>query len=439
MRKKLLIGLLMLLLCMLVFCSCASAGTKVTGGMGVYSNSNGRFLRDSNGKMDNLKKNEYIAFMVQVKNTGKKTQKYKNVYFRVDDGDKLTLSNFSLKAGKTKRCHIYSANMKRIGPGFHRVKFYINSKCVYSGKFYLTRPWKSLMKYPTSQQKKAVRGKARSPYVVFYPQFNGVEGITEYSIDFWIDDMGKGTYFSTLCAYMDISSLERKYASVTNDYYVPGGFYCGVQCWEDGRTAVIMSVWDCICKDNNGKEKIICANQLYPKYKKGVSKTSGEGRFQQFIREYPIKTKHPYRVLIQQSTNKKTGNTTLVMWICDLSSKKWKELVEWDLGYTSRYIKAYSLGGFLENYVTEYSGSIRNVSFSNVQGRNYKNHNWVAAKSVRFTVNNSVSALKYGGCYNFGSDDSSFWIITSGVSGLCRSPQSASVYSVKYSRKGNPY
>ena len=436
--RKSIIGWLVLLLCVLGLCSCASAGVKVTGGMAVYSKTNGSFLRTSDGKMDSLKKNEYISFMVEVKNTGKKEQKYKNVYFRVDDGNKLTLSNFSLKGGKKKKCHIYNTNMKNLAPGLHRVKFYINNKCVYSGKFYLTRAWKSLMKYPTAKQKKSVRGKGRSPYIVYYPQFNGVEGITEYSIDFWIDDMDKGTYFSTLSGHMDISALENKYSSVTNDYG-PGSFYCGVQCWEDGRTAVIMSVWDCICKDQNGKEKIICANQIYPKFKKGVSKLTGEGRFQQFLQEYRLKTKHPYRVLMQLSTNQKNGNTTLAMWIGDLSSNKWKRLVEWDLGYKSRYIKTYPLAGFLENYVTEYSGSVRNVSFSNIQGRNYRNNKWVAAKSVRFTVNNSMGSHKYLGSYNFGSDDSTFWIITSGVSNLCRSPKSGTVFSVKHSRTGNPY
>ena len=438
--RKLLTGLAVLLFLLCVFAwASADVKVKVTGGMGVFSKSGESYLRDSDGVPDGLGRDEFISFMVYVTNTSQTDQKYRTAYFRVDGGKKLVWANFSLKTGQTARCHIYNVNMEKLSAGMHLMEFYINDQIVYSQSFLLSRDWQKVMNYPTSGQKEAVRGRKRSPYIVYYPQFKGVEGITEYTIDFWIDDMDKGTYFSTMDCDMDISSLKKKYASVSNDYNTPGAFYCGIQCWDDGRTGVIMSVWDNICKDKNGRTTIICADQVYPVYKAGSSRTSGEGRFQQFLEEYPFKTRRPYRMLMQTSTSKSTGNTELTMWICDLVTKQWKELVSWDLGYKSRFMKAQSLAGFMENYLVQYTGSVRNVSFSNIRGRNYKNNKWTPAKSVRFTVNNSITDLGYQGSYNFGSDDSTFWIITSGVEGLCRLPQSGTAFSVKNVSSDNPY
>ena len=439
--RKLLSVLAGLLLCILFSAACASGTVKVsvTGGMGVYSISREAYIRSSDGVPDSLGGDEYISFMVDVTNTGKTDQKYSNVYFRVDGGDKLGLAGFTLKAGQTARCHVFHVNMKKLSAGTHLVDFYINGQIVFSHRFHLSRNWLSVMSYPGSAQKEAVRGRKRSPYIVYYPQFKGVEGITEYAIDFWIDDMDKGTYFSTMNCDMDISALTGKYSSVTNDFNTPGAFYCGVQCWDDGRTGVIMSVWDNICRDKNGNTTIVCADQVYPEYRKGKSRTSGEGRFQQFLQEYPISTRHPYRMLIQMSQSKSTGNSELAMWICDLESMEWTELVKWDLGYSSRFMKTKYLAGFMENYLTQYTGSVRNVSFSNIRGKNYKTGKWVGVKSVVYTVNNSITDLGYMGSYNFGSDDSTFWIITSGVEGLCRLPKSGSEFSVKNVSTGQPY
>ena len=82
---------------------------------------------------------------------------------------------------------------------------------------------------------------------------------------------------------------------------------------------------------------------------------------------------------------------------------------------------------------------MRNVTFYNIRGLNSKTGKWTAAKSVTFTVNNSVSKLNYNGSYNFGADDATFWIITSGVENLCRLPKSGKKFSVKYAASDAPY
>ncbi len=412
---------------------------SVVGGMAVYSISGESYVRASDGNPSRLSSNEFISFYVDVKNTGTKEARYRTAYFRVDGGEKWIWANFSLKAGETKRCHIYHVNMQKLNPGSHEVDFYVNDQLVYSQSFYTSRNWRSKMTYPTAKQIEAASRGGRSPYVVYYPHFSGADIITEYAIDFVIDEMEKGTYFSTLDADMDTSALQKKYKKIYNDFNSVGGFYCGFQQWDNGKTAVIMSVWDVICEDSRGNTSIICAKQLYPEIKEGISRTSGEGRFQQFIREYTWYPRHPYRMLMQHSVSKKSGNAELTMWICDLVNMEWTELVSWDLGYVSRGIKTNSLGGFMENYLTQFAGNVRNVSFFNIRGRNSVNGKWLAAKSVTFTVNNSVSKLNYNGSYNFGADDASFWIITSGVSGLCNAPQSGKTFSIKRATTDWPY
>ena len=430
-----------LLLCSAFAFSAASAaaGLSASGGLAVYSVSGESYLRASDGSADSLGRDEYIAVNIDLKNNGLSEAWCRDVHFRVDGGEPWRLMDFSLRAGAGTRCHIFHTNMQKLGPGSHWLEFYVNGSLLYSKGIYLSRNWREKMNYPSSGQIEAAARGGRSPYIVFYPQFSGVSGITEYAIDFSIDETEKGTYFSTLDAFMDVSSLQKKYKKVYNDYYTPGGFYCGFQQWDDGRTGVIMSVWDVICEDSRGKTSIICAKQLYPEVKEGVSRTSGEGRFQQFLREFPWKPRHPYRMLVQRSESAETGNAVLTMWVCDLENMQWTKLVSWDLGYKSKHIKADSLGGFMENYLTQYAGCVRNVTFYNIRGLNSKTGKWTAAKSVTFTVNNSVSKLNYNGSYNFGADDATFWIITSGVENLCRLPKSGKKFSVKYTATGAPY
>ncbi len=431
---------IVLLILVLCFAPPARAGgLSVRGSLGVYSVSGENYLRASNGDPAGLNAGEYIAFYVDLTNTSGQTQRYFDPHFRVDGGEKLRLQDFSLENGQTTKGHIYHVNMAKIDPGRHLFEFYVSGSRVFSGTFDLLRDWRALMDCPTAAQKEAARGKGRSPYIVFYPQFGDVPGITEYTIDFQIDDMDNGTYFSTLDADLDISALTGRYASVTNDYNTPGGFYCGVQKWDDGRTGVIMSVWDNICRDKSGRETIVCADRVYPEFRAGTSRTSGEGRFQQFIREYPVLTRNPYRILLQLYPSKSSGNTELAMWICDLNTGKWEKLVVWDLGYRSPAIRTYDLGGFMENYLTQFAGSVRSVSFSNVRGRDSRTGRWTAAKKVMFTVNNSITRLEYRGSYNFGSDASAFWIVTSGAEGLCRLPKSGTVFTVKNVSADDPY
>lgn len=413
----------------------AASGSELTftGKAAIYSVSDENYVRDLKGNKECPNYEEYVTFTVSVTNTAKSDRKCSDVYFRVDNGDKWYISDFTLKAGQSIRCHIWRHNMETLSPGTHLVQFFMNGQGVYNGRMYLMRNWRPKMTFPSRQQIDSVKNAGRSPYIVFWPEFPGISGFTEYSIDFSVDFMNDGTYFCAMGGQMDLSEFEKLHGTGWSG----GHFYCGVQCWENGKTGVIMSVWDLVPK--NGKtSSIVCANQLYPSVKTGASRDSEEGRFQQFAIEYPWVTQHPYRLLIQKGTYEKNGNATLTMWLRDLTTMEWTELVSWDLGYPSSQIQPYNVYGFLENYHNYAAGYIRAVNFSDIRCLDVKTGQWKALKSVDYTVNNSAIELKYNGSYNFGADDSTFWIVTSGVSGLCTLPKSG-LYTVRNASEQSPY
>ena len=125
--------------------------------------------------------------------------------------------------------------------------------------------------------------------------------------------------------------------------------------------------------------------------------------------------------------------------MCDLVSGEWKKIVTWDLGYSTDCIKTYNLAGFLENYDTQYNGSVRSANISNIRGVDSMTKEWVAADSVKFTANNSLTPFDYVGSYQFGSDGNSYYAITSGVEGLCTPEKSGTSFSVKNAGTEKPY
>ena len=242
---------------------------------------------------------------------------------------------------------------------------------------------------------------------------------------------------------MDTADFDKKGLNISANYGTNAGFYGGFQYLEDGRKGIIMTVWDVFCQDEQGNKKVLKATPLYSddkaRIKSESAETSGEGDFQQFTIDYPWEARHPYRVLLQLGKNEANGNATATLQVCDLTRQEWKKLVTWDLGYPSKYIKTKDLTGFLENYLVQYSGDVRSANFSNIRGRSAQSGEWMAADSVKFTVNNSEDAFQYIGSYQFGADDSSYYAITSGVDGLCQPGEYGSTFSVKNPSSDSPY
>ncbi len=265
--------------------------------------------------------------------------------------------------------HFDPEELAALGPGLHEVEVFVDGEPVSSRRLYVPRDWDTIMTPPTAGQIEDAADAGRSTYVTFYPLFDkAVTALTEYAMDFSIDDMDRGTYFSTVNATVDPSALTQQGITLLDNYGDPTGLYGGFQCWDDGKTGVIMTVWDVLCQDAQGSITVIKAKPLYVDDRAAVLNveegSEGEGNFQQFKMEYPWQPEHPYRMLIQMGTNEASGNATATMQVCDLITCEWTKLVTWDLGYPSGSIKTEYLCGFLENYDSAYAGSVRSANFS---------------------------------------------------------------------------
>ena len=302
---------------------------------------------------------------------------------------------------------------------------------------YSSRDWTSLMAMPTDEQIDSVKGLGRSPYIALYMHFPGVRRAMEYCADFHADHQPKGTYLCPFNWWMDVSSLKEQYTSVYNDYTGTPGGYCGFQRLGDGSRVFIMTVWTTFCEDSDGNVTVFTPKVVYPENKGEANRTNAEGSFVQCILPYDWRAGRDYRVLIQQTNAADTGNVVLTSWVYDMTNHRWDELVSFDTGIRDIYM--YSCGGFLENFLTEYTGEVRTMELSNMQARSADTGEWVAADYIQFTVNGSLTNLGYIGSCNFDTDGASLWAITSGVSGLCETPSDEEPYYLEEGVTGDPY
>ena len=293
--------------------------------------------------------------------------------------------------------------------------------------------WEARMHLPTNKQISGYKAADRSPYLVCWPKFDGVAGYTGYAVDFKADSQPRGTYVNIGNWWMDVSSLKKSYKAIeTDDGDDPGGMYAGFQVLEDGRKVAIMSVWRMFLTDKNGKKSVFDAKRTYPKKPRIADDFGGEGTGVKTIVDYDWQAGKTYRALIQfGKTNK--GNCELTFSVCDLETGKWTKLISYDLGYGDTQIL--KLGCFLENYFVDYAARVRTAEWSNFRAKSSKTGSWVSAKTA--TMERQFPSWK--GSYNYGSDDSCFWAITSGVPGLCNNPAAnGKKFSVSKAEEGNP-
>ncbi len=413
------------------------------GGMGVFRAGDGSYVRENDDEDPEYEDDEYLSYYVNIKNTDPNDHREQPASYRIDGGIEKPFSDVTQTEGGETQYHVDLQDMAELDPGLHEIEVLVNNEWVRTDRFYVPRDWEEIMPTPTEEQLEAIKHENRSPYIVYYANFDKSIGVTEYSMDLSLDKMDKGTYVCAIQSAMDLDKLKESGIKPVDNYGSPGDIYAGIQCWEDGRTGFIFSVWDVIGTDAQGNKKVIKATPLYTDAKAEIqthtSETNNEGNFQQLKIEYPIDERHPYRTLMQLGKNEANGNTTLTMQVCDLVSGEWKKIVTWDLGYVSDCIETEHLAGFLENYDTQYNGSVRSASISNIRGVDWLTNQWVAADSVKFTVNNSLSTINYTGSYQFGADDNSYYAITSGVEGLCTPEKSGTTFTVKNPTAEKPY
>ena len=301
----------------------------------------------------------------------------------------------------------------------------------------LTEKWKNYMRMPTNDEILSVKGIARSPYISMYYNFPDLGKALEYCVDMRADHQPDGTYLCPFNWWLNVSSLQKRYASVYNDYTGTPGGYCGFQTLGDGSRVFIMSEWSTFCKDHSGNVTVFTPEVIYPEGKGKGNTDSSEGTFTQCIVPYDWSAGRDYRVLLQQSLSHATGNVVYTVYVCDLMKGRWDKLVSIDTGVPDVYIS--SIAGFSENFLPEHTGEVRSMELFNLRARSAETYRWVSADSVRFILNGSLGISNYIGSAAYGTEGCSIRTIASGVSGLCPDPPADVTYPLAPGDSTDPY
>ena len=435
--KAVLCMLMAVLLCAGMCPAYAQGGTEYEFAFAVHTISSDRYVRHvgPDATKDVLGNDEYYAIYMTIHNNSGQQISFSSATLMID-GQSHGFGGKTIRNGGAVSFYLGYETTKKITAGKHTYTLKLDGRQVCSGIFKMPRNWGSVMNLPTAAQLSA-RGNARSPFIGFYTDFSDGGGYTEYSIDLRMDYQPTHTYICPINWWLNTSSLEKKYARVWSDYGGTGGGYCGFQVWDDGTTAVIMTLWDVFCQDKAGNVRQIKAKVLYPENAKDTDfDNSSEGSFVHYLYPFKWEAGKDYRLLLQSSTGD-NGNVLLTLWLKDLELDQWTELYCFDTGLQDVWIS--SAAGFVENPNPKVAPYPRTIEFWNVRACMKRTGKWANAKSVTFSVNSSVSKLNYQGSYNFGQDEGSCWIITSGTSGLCIPNQNNGPYKVPATESGRPY
>lgn len=299
------------------------------------------------------------------------------------------------------------------------------------------RNWDEIMKFPSMGEINTVNtDTCKSPYLCAWLKTDIENGFSQYSVDFKADYLPLQTYCCLASFHIDYSSLLEKYVNVDNGGHISA--YCGFQRINKPDTPEyngILSMWDTYCTDKSGEIDTLKAILIYPEGKEAV-RYNHEGNGVSYHPEYNWKPGNWYRMLIQCVEPKTGGNTEIWFWIGDLETKIWTKLCEFDLGAPELKFKG-DTGVFLEDWLAETSGEIRTLEFKNVRIYSRARNKWVNIYSGYFNDRDSGQFICYSGSYQYGSDDTTFWMITTGVPG-CAEPQDGMKLFVNYSEEGSP-
>jgi len=298
-----------------------------------------------------------------------------------------------------------------------------------------SRDWQMVMDLPSPCEIASYNNtsSARSPYVGAWFWIGSEETFNQFSMDFKADYIPPATYCSPFNFHMDYSSLLDEYVSVDNGGNI--SVYGGLQRQKDGdRYNAIISLWDVYCKKASGVTDTIRATLVEPTGGNVVA-YSHEGNGVSFRPDFPWKPQKWYRMLIQLGRSTTTGNTTLEQWIGDLSEKKWQRLCIFDLGAPDLKFKG-NAAAFLENFSPTTAGDIRTMECRNVRYYSLTQRIWMNVNSA-YLYNDTRTSTKKSGSYQYGTDNNTFWMITTGVPD-CATPQSPETMYVVTSETGSP-
>ena len=443
MKKKLFPLLLALVMClglMPVGASAASSnGLEISFQTAIYSISKESFVRWTSelASQDECGPDEYVTVCPMIKNTSNQTVTLQQVYIRIDGGKELSWANdFILEPGKSIQPHVYHANEQYLTPGLHTAALYASDKLLASGYFNIGRAWSEIFQFPTEAQIAARPADRRSPYLSTWLNIGQDVRYDAYCVDFKSDHIPYGTYSCLFNGYLDFSSLKNQYQSVDNNGHI--SLYGGLQQGAEGKESnFILSFWDIYCTDKDGNTTIIRPVLTYPAEHTDNDSFGNEGEGAHTLLPYNWQAGRWYRMLLRCGTSETTGNTTVEQWFQDLSTEEWTHTCTYDTGVKdSSFIGNIAL--FSENFLKQYAGGVRSLEFTNV--RIHTNEGWkdvTSLGSIQSRVDKTGSLADIYGSWEAGADDSTFYMISTGVPGWGRTENTGKL-AVQNRESGDP-
>lgn len=420
MKKRLLSTLLVLVMCLGLLPHAALAaqtGITVSFETAIYSISKETFIRTlpEPASKDECGPDEYVTVCAILKNDSGATVTLQNPCISIDGGDKLLWKDLTIEAGKSLRLHVFHANERYLTPGLHTAIVYDSDKPIYSGRFSIGRAWSEIFTSPSEAQIAARPADQRSPYLSTWLKIDRDARYDAYSVDFKSDYIPCGTYSCLFNGYLDFSSLKEQYASVESDGKI--NLYGGLQRGgKDKETNFILSFWDIHCTDAAGNEVIIRPVRTYPAEKTDNDSFSGEGEGAHTQLPYEWKAGRWYRMLLRCGSSPETGNTTVEQWFQDLTTGDWTHTCTYDIGVkNSSFIRNTAL--FTENFLNQYAGEVRSLEFANARIHTLPDGQWHEITDV-YSIQHSGANPNAYGSWQAGADKNTFYMITSGVTGL---------------------
>ena len=322
-------------------------------------------------------------------------------------------------------------------PGLHTVAIYTGDTLMASGHFGIGRDWSEIFKFPSEAQIAARPADRRSPYLSTWLSTDGAK-FDAYCVDFKSDHIPYGTYSAVFNGYLDFSSLEDQYVSVDNGGHI--SLYGGVQQGAEGKESnSILTVWDIYCTDKNGNQTIIHPERTYTAEKTDIDKLIGgaEGEGAQTLLPYNWQAGRWYRMLLRCGTSETTGNTTVEQWFQDLTTDEWTHICTYDIGVKNSCFRG-NVAIFSENFLKQYAGGVRSLEFTNV--RIHTSEGWKDVTStgyIKSRVDETGVLADIYGSWEAGADDSTFYMISTGVSGWGRTENTGKL-AVQNRESGDP-
>lgn len=392
---------------------------ELSGEIAAYSIESQTCLYDcgETAALNSLADGEFYTYVLHLRYTGDTPIQMKNMSVSVDGGAKWGWGEHTLQPGSVCIYPIYYVNMKnRMTEGAHTVTWYLGQQVLMQKTltFVADMDWQTAFSLPTEAQIAAHNSTtaARSPYLYGWLKISDQLHFTEYAIDFKADTLPEATYLCLANMKMDLSALEKQYASVRTEYSSVT-MYAGFQRrYED--TIGILSFWDIFCTDKSGHETTLRAQLMYPTTYNSSASFTGEGEGAHALIPYAWEADHWYRMLLQCSQSADTGTTLVDQWVLDLETGVWTLLSRYDTLIPSSCFTG-PVAFFLENYDPKYSGQVRTMEVCNIRLRRADNGKWQAVSSV--TIGARGGLPQYEGSYAFGAQGNRFYMITSGVGG----------------------